>query len=129
MAVGYKGMNVTWGDKISKAKMNHGWPDGYHERQSKAQKKRFKTEDAWNKGMVFGKARWFWKDNHQEYVNLHRRISRKFGKPKMCEICGRTDLEKYEWANKSGKYLEDRLDWLRLCRKCHIKYDNIKQKL
>lgn len=125
MAEAYKTRPVTWGRKISKAKMGHGWPIGYHTKQSKAQKNRFEWDTVWNKGMMLGKSRWLWKDDFQKYRNLHARISYRFGTPKYCECCRRTDLKMYHWANKSGKYLEVREDWIRLCPKCHAKYDGI----
>jgi len=31
--------------------------------------------------------------------------------------------KKIHWANKSGEYLRDKDDWIRLCCKCHKKYD------
>ena len=38
-----KGRHITWGYKISRSKMGHGWPEGFHERQSLAQKRRYET--------------------------------------------------------------------------------------
>ena len=39
-----------------------------------------------------------------------------------CTNCA--EERKTEWANKSGKYLEDeKSDWLELCISCHRKYD------
>ncbi len=35
------------------------------------------------------------------------------------------DKKRYEWSNKSGKYLRNVIDWQRLCIKCHRKYDKI----
>jgi hypothetical protein len=29
----------------------------------------------------------------------------------------------YHWANISKKYKRDRVDWLRLCGSCHMRYD------
>lgn len=40
-----------------------------------------------------------------------------------CERCHRTDKKKYEWANKSGRYLRDLTDWIRLCTSCHRLHD------
>ena len=55
---------------------------------------------------------------------IHRRLEDKLGKPIFCEHCKTTDKNKYyDWANKSGKYLEDVSDWIRLCRSCHTKFD------
>ena len=60
-----------------------------------------------------------------KYSAVHRWIERHFGKPDTCEHCYRNGLtrQKIQWANRTGKYLHDREDWLRLCRKCHYKYD------
>ena len=80
---------------------------------------------AWNKGLIYGKARHLWKDQHTRYTYLHRKIARLFGKPMYCEICQITEVKRYEWANKSGEYKAERSDWLRLCCKCHRKYDHI----
>ena len=59
------------------------------------------------------------------YRGLHHWINRWLGKPKKCEHCGKDNLvgRQIHWANKSGKYLRDTTDWLRLCVKCHKKHD------
>lgn len=55
---------------------------------------------------------------------IHARIIKQFGKPQLCEICGRNDSETiYHWSNKDHKYNEKRENWQRLCAKCHAKYD------
>ena len=77
-----------------------------------------------------------WKGNKVGYGALHCYIKKLFGKPVQCEHCGiknknvtykkSNKIEKrsrVQWANKSGKYLRDRNDWLQLCPKCHAKYD------
>ena len=65
-----------------------------------------------------------WKGDKVSKNTIHRRLEKKLGKPKLCEFCRTTDKNKlYDWANKSGKYLEDPKDWIRLCRQCHAKYD------
>ena len=56
------------------------------------------------------------------WVKLHR------GTPSLCEHCGTTTAKKFEWANKSRLYKRDLKDWLRLCTRCHNKYDGIPQK-
>lgn len=55
------------------------------------------------------------------YRAIHNRIEVLFGKPNKCEICKKDDLsgKKIHWANKSGKYLLDKRDWMRLCARCH----------
>ena len=42
-----------------------------------------------------------------------------------CEFCHRNNLKGREihWANKSGNYLRELTDWIRLCVKCHKFFD------
>lgn len=70
-----------------------------------------------------------WKGDQVGFGSLHQWVSRKLGRPKYCEHCKRSDLKKYEWANKSREYKRDIYDWIRLCKKCHNKYDTIPQKI
>jgi hypothetical protein len=67
-----------------------------------------------------------WKGDNVGYVPLHLWVKRQKGSPKKCELCGKDGLtgRLIHWANKSGKYLRDVDDWIRLCAKCHFKYDN-----
>lgn len=51
------------------------------------------------------------------WVELHK------GKPSLCEHCGTTEAKKFEWANISKKYKRELDDWIRLCTKCHRKFD------
>ena len=61
---------------------------------------------------------------------IHARIRNKYGTPNYCEHCKRTDMKRYEWANKDHEYSLKIEDWMRLCRSCHkkwdIKYNNFK---
>src|SRR3990167_2850426 len=68
-----------------------------------------------------------WVGDRVKYFGLHMWVSKNFGQPGTCEQCGRTRLKgRYiHWANKTGKYLRDRNDWMRLCAKCHVGYDGI----
>lgn len=75
-----------------------------------------------------GDANMEWKGNNVGYDGLHRWVKRYLGKPQECEHCNTTTAKKYEWANKSGLYLRDLTDWLRLCVSCHRKYDGHSQK-
>ncbi|MEK6884664.1 MAG: hypothetical protein AABY22_33835, partial [Nanoarchaeota archaeon] len=61
-----------------------------------------------------------WKGSKVGYVALHSWVRRELGKPNKCDFCGRNDENQniYEWANKSGNYLRDLNDWIRLCKKC-----------
>ena len=60
------------------------------------------------------------------YVNLHYWVKRHLGTPEVCEHCGKSGLSgvQIHWANKSGEYKRELSDWLRLCTKCHKKYDS-----
>ena len=53
--------------------------------------------------------------------SLHKWLRRRYGSPKTCEKC--KSIENIQWANKTGKYLRERNDWLSLCAKCHQRYD------
>lgn len=63
-----------------------------------------------------------WKGGKVGYRALHYWVERKLGKPKKCEFC-LVEKAKFHWANKSGDYLRNVSDWIRLCVKCHRKYD------
>ena len=80
-------------------------------KMSEFQKKRFQNEDPWNKGMF----------DLNTYYGLHNWVKHELGQPESCEQCGSTNT--VEWANKSNEYKHDLSDWLRLCRKCHMRYD------
>ena len=66
-----------------------------------------------------------WSGNKVSYRALHQWVERHLGKPNTCKHCGRGNLSSHliHWANKSGQYKRDLSDWLRLCVKCHKKYD------
>ena len=65
--------------------------------------------------------------NPNLYRNIHKKVYKLYGRPDRCEIrkCTR---KKYYWANKTGKYLLKRSDWLMSCASCHWKYDYEKYK-
>lgn len=67
------------------------------------------------------------KGTKSQYRVLHRWVERKLGQPNKCEHCEKIVLNNrfIHWANKSGKYLKDLSDWIRLCSKCHAKYDKL----
>jgi len=66
-----------------------------------------------------------WKGSKDEYRALHYWVQGELGKPDTCTQCKRTGLSgrKIHWANISGEYRKDLRDWVRLCAKCHMKYD------
>lgn len=79
---------------------------------------------ALNKSKI-GKANAKWKGDKVGYYGLHLWVKRQLGKPDTCEFCGRSGLSgrQIHWANRTGQYLRDVNDWLRLCSKCHGQYD------
>lgn len=63
--------------------------------------------------------------NSRQYNTLHVVIGRYFTKTGVCEIC---DTEgKTEWADKNGKYVYNRDEFLELCKKCHSIYDSLRR--
>ena len=67
------------------------------------------------------------RSNKPSYAAIHNHIRRKFGNYRICDNCKTTKAKWYDWANKSHKYKNDRRDWMRLCRSCHLKYDMTKE--
>lgn len=65
-----------------------------------------------------------WKGDRVGYKALHMWIERHFGKAKyhVCKKCGKSG-PRMEWANVTGVYNREMLNWQTLCRKCHMKYD------
>lgn len=64
-----------------------------------------------------------WKGEDAGYTTKHTWASRTFGTPRRCEHCASESEKRYDWANVSGQYKRERADWLRLCRRCHTRYD------
>ena len=60
-------------------------------------------------------------DYSKDKSSLHKWLRKHWGHPKECEQCGST--KSVEWANKTGKYIRKRNDWLNFCKKCHNRYD------
>jgi hypothetical protein len=98
-----------------------------------------KGHKPWNKNLKgthfspnteFKPRKWKFNGTRIEYINLHNEIRKMLGTPDTCEHCNVNKLtgRQIHWANKSGKYLLDRSDWLRLCAKCHYKYDKVDYK-
>jgi hypothetical protein len=54
---------------------------------------------------------------------VHKWIERRKGKPKKCSHCQSISEKIYEWANIGHTYKRKISDWIRLCRKCHRKFD------
>lgn len=86
----------------------------------------------WDKGVerpeIMNERNPNWKGDKVGYMALHAWVGRKLGKPSYCTHCFKTE-GKFEWANKSGEYKRDLDDWIRLCKSCHNKYDDIGNKI
>lgn len=68
-----------------------------------------------------------WKGDKVGYAGIHDWMTKHFGQPAECEVCGLEDsTRKYHWANLTN-YLRDRKDWKRMCVSCHRKYDYSRQ--
>ena len=63
------------------------------------------------------------------YSGVHTWIEREFEKHKVCDNCkenpgkAKDGRNLIHWANKDGRYLKKRENWLCLCQSCHSKYD------
>lgn len=66
-----------------------------------------------------------WKGNDVKYTGLHAWVIKHLGQPTKCEHCKKDNLTDHSigWANKDHLYKRNLKDWLRLCVKCHRKYD------
>ena len=65
-----------------------------------------------------------WKGDNVGYFGVHDWMTKNYGQPVGCEVCGVNDNNiKYYWANLSQQYKRDRKDFKRMCMPCHRKYD------
>lgn len=79
---------------------------------------------------IKGKENHLWKGEDVGYMGIHNWLYTNYGQPDCCEFCNKTDEKKYNWAKKIDcKYERKRENYIRLCRKCHHKYDDISYKL
>lgn len=118
-------MSASWNTTMKTGKNNVSKRLDVREKMSKARK-----------GIIFGDKIWNWKGDDVSYAGLHMWVKRKFGKPNKCEnsFCkyprfdakGRIMVKpkRYEWANKSRKYIRIREDWIMLCVSCHRRFDS-----
>lgn len=74
---------------------------------------------------ISGEKNYLWKGEKVGYNGLHAWVRRQLGKPKKCEFCGKDRLtgRNIHWANIGHLYKRNLTDWIRLCKKCHKKYD------
>lgn len=71
-----------------------------------------------------------WKGDNVGYFGIHDWLTKHYGQPIGCEVCGLDDPNRqYYWANLSGAYTRDRFDFKRMCPPCHKKYDNKMKKI
>jgi len=82
----------------------------------------------WNKGLELpeysGDKSPSWKAEDISYSGLHRWVRRHIGVKNYCEHCLRSNLARYDLANKTGVYDRRPENWITLCRRCHIKFDS-----
>lgn len=66
-----------------------------------------------------------WLGDKVSYRGIHLWINKRLGKPKKCEMCKKDNLtgQKIHWCNISHLYKREKKDWIRLCAKCHGRYD------
>lgn len=66
-----------------------------------------------------------WKGDDVKYNGLHSWVVKHLGQPSKCEHCSKDNLsgQQIHWANISGEYKRELNDWIRLCAKCHKKFD------
>lgn len=77
----------------------------------------------WNKNKKAVKIIGFKRDEVMNYEGIHLWVTKKLGKPRVCDHCGTKMASKYEWANRSQLYKKEISDWMRLCTLCHRQYD------
>lgn len=80
------------------------------------------------KGLTANENHPAWKGDLVGYRALHDWVDNNLGKPQHCSLCNDISKHRYHWANFSGRYLRIKSDWIRLCPKCHKRFDKNKQK-
>jgi len=65
------------------------------------------------------------------YVSVHSWLKRHYGRADLCENQDCDGMSKtFQWALKKGKKYElKRKNFIKLCRKCHCRYDEWNKKL
>ena len=112
---------------IGKPSWNKGIP--HSEETKKKIGKATIGRKSWNKGEkcleTSGEKNGLWKGDDVGKGALHSWIVRQRGNPTKCEHCGKDGLTGHQihWANKYHFYERNLDDWIRLCCKCHRKYD------
>lgn len=73
-----------------------------------------------------GELNFAWKGEGVSKRGVHKWIELQKGKPMKCEICGTIKADRYDWANIDHKYTRILEHYIRMCRKCHLRYDTKK---
>lgn len=63
----------------------------------------------------------------KSYGLRHAYIRKRLGTPNMCLACGETNIKiakQFDWASISTRCLLNLNDWIRLCRRCHQRWDD-----
>lgn len=63
-----------------------------------------------------------WKGDDAGYAAMHKRVEAVRGRPLACALCDKTGVDRYEWANLTGNYVDPR-DYVRACVSCHRQLD------
>ena len=121
-------MRKYFADPINKEKAKQRAKKWYEDNKEKAKKRIMEHYHATKilKGYAKGERNGFWKGDDVGYHGLHKWIASERGKPTLCEHCGLCDPDhpkRFQWANKSHEYRRELNDWIRLCSRCHFKYD------
>lgn len=76
-------------------------------------------------GVKENEANPMWKGDKASYGSIHDWVRKRLGTPSRCENCGSTNGKHYEWANLDNHSCKRNLeDWIRLCAKCHRRFDH-----
>lgn len=117
-----RGRKHSWGENISAALRGKPKSPEHVAKVAEALRGRSRPE-------ITGDRHPAWKGDEVSYGTLHDWVSFHKGRPTQCEHCPQSDPNKrYHWANKSGRYLRDLDDWMRLCVPCHSRYDRNRSK-
>lgn len=82
-----------------------------------------------NAGLKRGQLHHNWKGDKRSYTVLHMRLNRLYGIPTSCEECGletapsHVKRRYFEWANVTGIYNDQRINWKTMCVRCHRLHD------
>lgn len=118
-----KGKYIRTPEIIEKYRLSHAG-----KKLSESTKKKISASNIGkNKPMLVGENNTRW-NPHRVYEHSHKWMYDNFGKPNYCEDCKTTVSKVFDWANISGEYKLEREDWKRLCRKCHVKFDDVANK-